>query len=101
MARNKFDIDETLETPFDIRHLKRALKYAGKYKKRIFLSLFVSILAAVISLLSPLIVQYAVDNCMKSTETIPQLIACAAVLLVCIILSVFMAQKRSKMMTRI
>ncbi len=101
MARNKFDIDETLETPFDIRHLKRALKYAGKYKKRIFLSLFVSILAAVISLLSPLIVQYAVDNCMKSTETIPQLIACAAVLLVCIILSVFMAQKRSKMMTRV
>ena len=101
MARNKFDIDETLETPFDIRHLKRALKYAGKYKKRIFLSLFVSILAAVISLLSPLIVQYAVDNCMKSMETIPQLIACAAVLLVCIILSVFMAQKRSKMMTRV
>ena len=101
MARNKFDIDETLETPFDIRHLKRALTYAGKYKKRIFLSLFISILAAVISLLSPLIVQYAVDNCMKGPETIPMLAVCAGALLACIVLSVFMAQKRSKMMTQV
>ena len=101
MARNKFDIDETLETPFDIRHLKRALTYAGKYKKRIFLSLFISILAAVISLLSPLIVQYAVDNCMKGPETIPMLAVCAGALLGCIVLSVFMAQKRSKMMTQV
>lgn len=101
MARNKFDIDETLETPFDIRHLKRALTYAGKYRKRIFLSLFISILAAVISLLSPLIVQYAVDNCMKGPETIPMLAVCAGALLGCIVLSVFMAQKRSKMMTQV
>ena len=101
MARNKFDIDETLETPFDIRHLKRALTYAGKYRKRIFLSLFISILAAVMSLLSPLIVQYAVDNCMKGPETIPMLAVCAGALLGCIVLSVFMAQKRSKMMTQV
>ena len=31
MARNKFDQDETLETPFSFSHLKRA----GKYIKRI------------------------------------------------------------------
>ena len=101
MARNKFDIDETLETPFDIRHLKRALVYAGKYKKRIFLSLFISILAAVVSLLSPMIVQYAVDNCMKDETTIPMLVLCAAGLFLCIVVSVFLAQKRAKMMTRV
>ena len=101
MARNKFDIDETLETPFDIRHLKRALVYAGKYRKKIFLSLFISILAAVIGLLSPLIVQYAVDNCMKSQATIPMLALCAGALLLTIVLSVFLAQKRAKIMTRV
>lgn len=101
MARNKFDIDETLETPFDIKHLKRALVYAGKYKKTIFLSLFISILAAVISLLSPLIVQYAVDNCMKGAETIPMLAVCAGALLLTIVVSVFLSQKRAKMMTRV
>ena len=30
MARNRFDVDETLETPFNIKHLLRA----GVYIKR-------------------------------------------------------------------
>ena len=29
MARNKFDVDERLETPFDFRHLKRVGVYIG------------------------------------------------------------------------
>ena len=32
MARNKFDVDETLESPFDLRHLKRAFAYIGMHK---------------------------------------------------------------------
>ena len=32
MARNKFDVDERLETPFDFRHLKRVGVYIGKHK---------------------------------------------------------------------
>ena len=81
MARNKFDINEELETPFDIRHLKRALVYAGRYKKRIALALGLSILAAVAGLTSPLIVQYALDNCMKGPETIPGLLICGGLFL--------------------
>ncbi len=100
MARNKFDIDETLETPFDIKHLRRALVYAGKYKKTIALSLLISVAAAVVSLLSPLIIQYAVDNCMTA-ERIPYLIGCAAALFLCIVTSVLLSQKRAKMMTRV
>ncbi len=100
MARNKFDIDEELETPFDIKHLKRALVYAGKYKKRIFLSLFISVIASVTGLLSPLIVAYAADNCF-TREGIPGLIVCAVGLLVCIVTSVLLSQKRAKMMTQV
>ena len=83
MARNKFDIDETLETPFDIRHLKRALVYAGKYKGRIAKALMLSAVAVIIGLISPLITQYAIDNCMRSTDDIPMLIVCAAAFLLC------------------
>ncbi len=100
MARNKFDIDETLETPFDIKHLKRALVYAGKYKAKIFLSLFISVAAAGIGLAAPLIVKYAVDNCM-TTEKIPYLIICAALLFCCIVTSVFLSRTRAKIMTRV
>ena len=38
MARNKFDVDETLETPFNIKHLLRAGVYIGRHKKKMILS---------------------------------------------------------------
>ena len=101
MARNKFDVDETLETPFDIKHFKRALIYAGKYKKNIALALLLSILAAVTGLTAPLIVQYAIDNCMKSSETIPSLLICGGLFFLTIVTSVLLSQKRAKMMTRV
>lgn len=101
MARNKFDIDETLETPFDIRHLKRALKYTKKYSRKIFGALLLSAVAVIVGLISPLITQYAVDNCMQSGEDIPALIICAALFLVCIVVSVILTKIRSVMMTRV
>ena len=101
MARNKFDVDETLETPFDIKHFKRALIYAGKYKKNIALALLLSILAAVTGLTAPLIVQYAIDNCMKSSETVPSLLICGGLFFLTIVTSVLLSQKRAKMMTRV
>ncbi len=101
MARNKFDIDETLETPFDIRHLKRALIYAGKYKGRIAKALLLSAVAVIIGLISPLITQYAIDNCMRSSADIPMLIVCAAAFLLCIVLSVIFTKIRAKMMTQV
>ena len=96
-----FDIDESLETPFDIRHLKRALVYAGKYKKTIAKALLLSAAAVIIGLLSPLIVSYAVDNFMTSEDKIPMLILSAVGFLVCIIISVFLTKKRAVMMTQV
>ena len=32
MARNKYDVDEQLETPFDFSHLKRSFKYIKRYR---------------------------------------------------------------------
>ncbi len=101
MARNKFDVDETLETPFDIRHLKRALIYVGRYKKKVALSLTLSAIAVIIGLLSPLIVQNAIDNYMSNTDTIPQLILSGVGVLACIVISVIFAKLRSKMMTQV
>lgn len=101
MARNKFDVDETLETPFDIRHLKRALIYVGRYKKKVALSLSLSAVAVIIGLLSPLIVQNAIDNYMSSPDTIPQLLLSGLGVLSCIVISVVFSKLRSKMMTQV
>ncbi len=100
MARNKFDVDEQLETPFDIRHLKRSLKYAARYKKRIALSLTLSAVGVIIGLLSPLIVKNAIDKYMPEGN-IPMLLASGGALLLCIIVSVIFAKIRSTMMTKV
>ena len=74
MARNKFDVDENLETPFDIRHLKRSLVYMARYKGRIAAALTLSAISVIIGLISPLIVKKALDEYMLSKDTIPQLV---------------------------
>lgn len=99
MARNKFDIDETLETPFDIRHLKRALIYCGRYRGRIFLSLFLSATAAVVGLLTPLFSQYALDVSIPDGN-IPQIVLLGVLMLVSIVVSVVLSVARSRIMTK-
>lgn len=110
MARNKFDVDEVLETPFDIRHLKRSLVYAAKYKKRIALALILSALGSVIGLLSPMIVQNAIDNYMipvdqasavSPDDRVKYIILSGLAVFACIIVSVIFAKIRSVMMTKV
>ncbi len=100
MARNKFDIDETLETPFDIRHLKRALIYCGRYKGKIFLSLTLSAVAAIAGLVVPLISRYALDVSIPDGN-VPQIIFLGALMLASIFIRVLLSAKRSRIMTKV
>ena len=100
MARNKFDVDETLETPFDFRHLKRALVYVKKYRKKMILALSLSAASVIIGLFSPVITQYALDNSIPNKD-IPQLILMAVLLTITILVSVIFATIRSRIMTAV
>ena len=100
MARNKFDVDETLETPFDFRHLKRALVYVKKYRKKMILALSLSAASVIIGLFSPVITQYALDNSIPNND-IPQLILMAVLLTITILVSVIIATIRSRIMTAV
>lgn len=100
MARNKFDVDETLETPFDFRHLKRALVYVKKYRKKMILALSLSAASVIIGLFSPVITQYALDNSIPN-KNIPQLILMAVLLTITILVSVIFATIRSRIMTAV
>ena len=61
MARNRYDIDETLETPFNFGHFRRSLKYVKKHARTMILALILSATGVLFSLLTPIIVQYALD----------------------------------------
>lgn len=100
MARNKFDVDENLETPFDIRHLKRALVYVKKYRAKMILALSLSAASVIIGLFAPVITQYALDNSIPN-KNIPQLIIMAVLLTLSILVSVIFATIRSRIMTAV
>lgn len=98
MARNKYDVDEQLETPFDFSHLKRSFKYIKRYRSKMILSLVISILAAIAGLIGPLITQRALDVSIPKGR-IGELIFLAVLLLFCTGLSVLLGNIRGRIMT--
>lgn len=98
MARNKYDVDEQLETPFDFGHLKRSFVYIKRYRKRMILALSLSILAAIAGLIGPLITQHALDVTIPAGK-IGELVLLAVLLVVCTAVSVVLGNIRSRIMT--
>ena len=68
MARNKFDVDESLESPFDLGHLKRAFKYISRHKVKMLLSLLLSACASVAGLFVPKITQWVMDEAVPNKD---------------------------------
>lgn len=62
MARNKYNVDEELETGFNLGYLKRLLGYMKPYKVKIFISVLLMLLSSSISLIGPVIAKTALDN---------------------------------------
>ncbi len=98
MARNRYNIDEVLETPFDIRHLKRSFKYMNRHAKKMIFSLVLSIFAAVSGLLGPIITQYALDKTIPAGD-IWGLLILVLLLVVTIAVSVIFSNIRARIMT--
>jgi len=87
MARNKFDVDEELESPFSLSHLKRSLVYVTKYKGKMIFAFVISIAGMIIGLIGPLLMQHAVDEAIPQ-KNIKLLLILSALLLVTIIVNI-------------
>lgn len=98
MARNRYDVDEVLETPFDFRHLKRSFKYMKKYRGKMIVAFVLSVFAAVSALIAPLITQYALDNTIPQKK-VGELFMLGGLLIVTILISVVFSNIRSRIMT--
>lgn len=100
MARNKFDIDENLESPFNIKHFRRALVYIKRQQKPMIVAFVLSALSAGIALSAPLIIQHVVDVTIPARDK-SGLIGWSLLTLATIVISVILATIRSRMMTRV
>ncbi len=68
MARNKFDIDETLESPFSFSHLKRAMKYVRRHAFKMILALVLSAAASIVALFGPKIMEWTLDEAVPNKD---------------------------------
>lgn len=98
MARNRYDVDEVLETPFDFAHLKRSFVYIKKYKGKMITALMLSVFAAISGLLGPLITQYALDNTIPQ-KNVGQLVLLTLAFVGTIAVSITFSTIRSRIMT--
>ncbi|MCI8406048.1 MAG: ABC transporter ATP-binding protein [Oscillospiraceae bacterium] len=98
MARNRFDVDENLDTPFNIKHLLRAGHYIGMHKKKMLLSLFLSAMSAVCALFGPMLIQQALNVAVPAKDY-GLLIFLGVLMALSIGLSIWFSVLRSRFMT--
>ena len=99
MARNRFDVDENLETPFNIKHLLRAGTYIGRHKKKMVLSLLYSAISAA-ALVGPLLIQRGI-NVSVPNKDVKELVLLSVCMLGAIVTSILFARVRSKYMIEV
>lgn len=61
MARNKYDVDEDLESPFNFENLKKCIVYVARYKKQMIGALVFSAIGSIVGLTGPMLLQKATD----------------------------------------
>ncbi|MBC2261924.1 ABC transporter ATP-binding protein [Listeria sp. FSL L7-0091] len=100
MARNKFDVDEELETAFSAAHLKRILVYVKPYQKSIYITLFVILLANVATMIGPYLTKIVIDDTIPN-KNMTQLFWIAIIFIVSVVVTGLCMRYRIRSITLI
>ncbi|EDN8237277.1 ATP-binding cassette domain-containing protein [Listeria monocytogenes] len=100
MARNKFDIDEELETAFSAAYLKRILVYVKPYQKSIYITLFVILLANVATMIGPYLTKIVIDDTIPN-KNMTQLFWIAIIFIVSVVVTGLCMRYRIRSITLI
>jgi len=100
MARNKFNVDEELETPFSFLHLKRLFTYIKPYKAKIILTVIIMLVASGANLIGPYLIKQAIDKEIP-TKNISGLFILSAIYLLVLVVTGFCLKYRIRMMSEI
>lgn len=61
MARNKIDVDESLQTEFNIKHLKRLYSYIKPHRKDLSITIMLMTISSALGMVTPLILRQIMD----------------------------------------
>ena len=98
MARNKFDIDEELDTKFDFKQLKRMLGYLGPFKYKVIITVLLMLAASALALLAPYLVKVAIDDKIPGRD-IPGLLLLAGIYIMTLVISTVCMKFRIRTMS--
>ncbi len=96
MARNKYDIDESLDTPFQFKHFLRAGVYVKKYKWKLILAFAVSLVSSVAGMFTISLSGNIIDKAIPDRD-VGLVLTYGGILMGCIILSIFLAVVRMRL----
>jgi ATP-binding cassette, subfamily B, multidrug efflux pump len=100
MARNKFNVDEELETPFSFLQLKRLFAYIKPYKAKIILTVLIMLVASGANLIGPYLIKQAIDKEIP-TKNISGLIMLSGIYLLALVVTGICMKYRIRMMSEI
>lgn len=85
MARNKYDIDETLQSEFNIKHLKRLGHYISPYRKDMVVTILLMMTSSALGMLVPLFFMKIIDDFIPNKSVAGIVVVCLLLLLINII----------------
>lgn len=95
--RNKFDVDEELESPFNIRHLRRSLVYIKRHAKSLVFALTLSVISTLLSLITPQFSEWVIDDLIPNGDY--KGLVLMFVLFVAIVVAVVLINRRRAIIT--
>ena len=109
MARNKYDIDETLDSGFDINQLKRLGSYIGVYKNKLIFVIVIMLISSALSMLTPLFLKDVMDTVENATlhgtiakdDATRRVIVASCLMLVVTLIVVVILRFKIKMMAEV
>lgn len=100
MARNKYDVDEKLESQFNLQHWIRIMQYVKPYRKEMIFTILLMMVASAVTLLGPYLMQQAIDNKIPKGDIVG-LFFLSGIFLLTIIINAICAKYRIRTMSYI
>ena len=97
MARNKYDIDESLQTEFNFSHLKRLGTYIKPYRKMIVLTIFLLTISSALSMITPIMLMTIMDDYIPQKRTKEIILVSILLLVIYFVISAIIRVKVSIM----
>lgn len=98
MARNRFDVDETLQTEFNKAYFFRIIHYLKPYKLEVSIVIIIMLIASIANMMGPYLVKIAIDNDIESGN-IKGLVLITVLFLVSVIVNAICVKHKIRIMS--